>query len=249
MVDASPKGGSLARSISSGALRKSGEAISGTPSANTTQLGDDLPKIPRYLSVRGLTRRRKLSASTGNIHGYMAEDYTQLNWPLPKMFGYEKYGHSLIDIEDPRYVKDCAGMSKKLIRLQYDLQIVDLEWRNTYKKLLMAEHHMATLPENAAAKTKDIMKKEADVTMKYLLELQEQKDMYENQILEAYSKCQAIKTTIKKETDLEDLRGDMEKQTKDRIPRDSNFWRTRFNVKSPSHARSVTGASGDLAHI
>lgn len=176
----------------------------------------------------------------------MAEDYGQLNWPLPKMFGYEKYGYSLIDIEDPRYVKDCAGMSKKLVRLHYDHQIVDLEWRKTYKKLLEAEHHMATLPPNAQEKTKTHMKAEVNAAMKYLLELQEQKDMYETNILEVYSKCQAIKSSIKKETDLEDLRGDMEKQTKDRIPRDSNFWRTRFNVKSPSHARNVTGVSMDF---
>ena len=59
---------------------------------------------------------RKLPSSTGNLHGWLAEagltlvssepppptlfflhvsakDYSQINWPLPKMFGKEKYGY------------------------------------------------------------------------------------------------------------------------------------------------------------
>ena len=95
----------MRRSQSSGALQRAGQEV--VP----------VPKIPRYLSVNGLTTRRKLAANTGNIHGFLAEDYKQLNWPLPKMFGQEKYGYSLIDIDDPRYLKECAKNSKKLIRL------------------------------------------------------------------------------------------------------------------------------------
>merc|ERR1719215_1082198 len=174
--------------MSSGTLQKSGQVALG----NGTQPGSPsgtmqgtfsktapAPAVPKYLSVHALTRRRKLAASTGNLHGYMAEDYQQINWPLPKMFGMEKYGYSLIDITDPRHVKDCAGMSKKLVRLAYDQQIVDLEWRKTYKALLDAEHRQDTLPGNAQQKTKDILKKEVDGHMKYLLELQEQKDLYQ----------------------------------------------------------------------
>merc|ERR1719204_1550087 len=111
------------------------------------------PKVPRYLSVHALTRRRKLPNSTGNLHGYLAEDYHQINWPLPKMFGPEKYGHSLIDITDPRTLKECASMSKRLVRLSYDQQLIDLEWRKTYKALLSAEHKLATSGENASQKT------------------------------------------------------------------------------------------------
>mmetsp|Transcript_24296 Transcript_24296/g.54052 ORF Transcript_24296/g.54052 Transcript_24296/m.54052 type:complete len:260 (+) Transcript_24296:1-780(+) len=225
----------LPRSMSSGTLRKTGEVSL----ANTSGSESPGPWIPKHLSVSGLTRRRKLSASTGNLHGYMAEDYSQLNWPLPKMFGQERYGYSLIDIEDPRYVKDCAGMSKKLIRLVYDQQIIDLEWRKTYKALLDAEHRQSTLPVNCQEKTKTILKKEVDGSMKYLLELQEQKDMYQQSIQEVYGKCDVIKATIKKEADLEDLRRTMENQTKEKIHRDSPFWRTKFNIRSQSNARAL----------
>merc|ERR1719396_176730 len=129
----------MRRSTVSGTLRKSGEvALGGTSPTGAAAKGEltkfsPPPKVPKYLSVHALTVRRKLSQSTGNLHGYLAEDYHQLNWPLPKMFGKEKYGHSLIDVEvkkraasqDHRYVKECAAMSKKLVRLNYDQQIVD----------------------------------------------------------------------------------------------------------------------------
>eukprot|EP00913_Durusdinium_trenchii_P018531 g17413.t1 len=170
-------------------------------------------------------------------------DYSQINWPLPKMFGKEKYGYSMIDIDDPRYIKEseCAQMSQKLIRLHYDQQIIDYTWRNTYKGLLTAEHRLATLPHNKCPqKTEDMMKKEVDSCMKQLLELQQQKDMYEQQIKEIYERCDSIKATIKKENDLEDLRKTMEKQTKDneehqfleKISIDSPFWKAKFNIRS-----------------
>jgi len=192
-----------------------------------------VPKIPRYLSVNGLTTRRKLSANTGNHHGFMAEDYKQLNWPLPKMFGQEKYGFSLIDIDDPRFLKECAGNSLKMIRLHYDEQIVDLEWRKTYKALREAEHRMATSGSND--KTKELIKKEVQGHLKYLLELQEQKDMYQSHIGEVNDRCANIKGTIKKENDLEELRMTLENHTKDRIPHDAAFWKTKFNTRSPTH--------------
>merc|ERR1719198_392330 len=106
-----------------------------------------------YLSVNGITKRRKLPKSTGNLHAYLAEDYRQLNWPLPKMYGQEKYAYSLVDIElkgrperaaskDHRFVKETGLMSKRLIRLQYDSQIVDHEWRKMLKTLLAAEQKL-----------------------------------------------------------------------------------------------------------
>jgi len=195
------------------------------------------PKVPKYLSVHALTKQRKLSASTGNIHGYMAEDYSQLNWPLPKMFGKEKYGYTLIDITDPRCTRDCSSMSKKLIRVSYDQQIVDLEWRKTYKNLLLAEHRYATLPDAAQQKTRDVHKKEIETHSKYLLELQEQKDMYENLVKDVYAKCSEIKLALKKESDLEDLRMYMEGVTKDRVETDSPFWRTKFNIHPASTSK------------
>merc|ERR1719456_1138079 len=161
------------RAQSSGTLARSGKSMAASDGEVV------VPKIPRYLSVNGLTTRRKLSASTGNLHGFMAEDYKQLNWPLPRSFGQEKYGFSLIDIDDPRFLKECAGNSKKLIRLHYDEQIVDLEWRKTYKALRDAEHRMASSGKND--KTKELIRKEVESKKKYLLELQHQKDMYQDQ--------------------------------------------------------------------
>jgi len=217
-------------------LRKSGEMTLTGPGSPTGSSQGALtkhsppPKVPKYLSVHALTRRRKLSASTGNIHGYMAEDYHQVNWPLPKMFGMEKYGYSLIDITDPRYLKECAALSKKLVRLQYDQQIIDLEWRKTYKALLDAEHRQDTLPANAQQKTKDTLKKEVEGYTKYLTDLQEQKDMYQLEVVEVYSRCDEIKLALKKEGDLEDLRMFMENRTKDSLSADNAFFRMKFNI-------------------
>jgi len=229
----------LRRTASSGAirggtLRKTGEVTVRSGGRTTDDVmsdGEAPPKLPRYLDVKQLGARRKLSNSTGNLHGCMAGDYSRVNWPLPKMFGDEKYAYSLIDIDDPRHVKDCASLSKKLIRLQYDQQIVDLEWRKVYKALLDAEHK-ADLPDTAKDETKRFLKKEVDRQIKYLLELQEQKDMYEDSIQSIYAKCDAIKAELKKEADLEDLRCVMEKSTKDKIAPDSPFWRTKFNCRS-----------------
>ena len=49
-------------------------------------------------------QRRYLAQSTGNLHGLQADEFHQTKWPLPRMFGDERYAYSLIDIEDPRYV-------------------------------------------------------------------------------------------------------------------------------------------------
>jgi len=229
----------LRRSVSSGAirggtLRKMGEVTvrtGGRTADSVMSDGEAPPKLPRYLDIKQLGMRKKLSNSTGNLHGCMAGDYSRVNWPLPKMFGDEKYAYSLIDVDDPRHVKECASLSKTLIRLQYDQQIVDLEWRKVYKALLDAEHK-AHLPDSAKDATKQLLKKEVDRQMKYLLELQEQKDMYEDSIQSIYAKCDAIKAELKKEADLEDLRCSMEKSTKDKIAPDSPFWRTKFNCRS-----------------
>jgi len=215
-------------------------AVALTGSPNSTQQGFShtapQPAVPKHLSVHALTRRRKLASSTGNLHGYMAEDYHQINWPLPKMFGEEKYGYSLIDITDPRYVKECSSLSKKLIRLSYDQQIVDLEWRKTYNALQKAEHKQATLrpregmPAKFLTKTTDMLKKDVDNAMKYLMELQEQKDLFEKEMQDVFSRCDAIKADLKKESDLEELRVHMEGRTKGTISEDSEFWRRKFNI-------------------
>jgi len=203
------------------------------------------PAVAKHLSVHALTRRRKLAASTGNLHGYMAEDYHQINWPLPKMFGMEKYGYSLIDITDPRHIKDCADMSQRLVRLSYDQQIVDLEWRKTYKALLDAEHKQATfrprdgLAEKVVLNTKTKLQRDVDQARKYLLELQEQRDLYEQEIVEVYQKCASIKADLKKESSLEELRVYMEARNKppaDQEPR-------RFKIHRDKSSVTATGNS------
>merc|ERR1712129_267504 len=100
----------------------------------------------------------------------------------------------------------------------------------------MGEHKQATLrpreglPAAFMTKTQGILKKDVDNAMKYLLELQEQKDLFEQQVKEVYARCDAIKTDLKKESDLEELRVHMEGRTKGQIAEDSEFWRRKFNI-------------------
>ena len=54
------------------------------------------------------------------------------------MFGDEKFAFSLVDIEDPRFVEEAAMMGRKITRLNYEKQIVDMEWTRTYKSLRAA---------------------------------------------------------------------------------------------------------------
>lgn len=231
---------SMQRSQSSGALQATGQATLGGGSAGATR--KKMPFVPRHLSVSSLTKRRKLPSSSGNLHGYMAEDYSQINFPLPTMFGKEKYAYSLIDVEvadraasrDERYVAECGQMSKKLVRLQYDQQIIDLEWRKTYKLLLNAEHQEKVVLKQPASseKTKQQMRSDVVRYMSYLLSLQEQKDMYQTQILTVSSRCDDIRTHLKQEFDLEELRNEMEQKAKESMPDYEAFKKLRFNVKS-----------------
>lgn len=219
---------------------KSGMAHSSSAASLGAVSLEPLPSkmIPKYLGTGSLTKRRYLSQSTGNLHGLAAEDYTRTNWPMPKMFGHEKYAYSLIDIEDERYVKECAKMSKKMVRLMYDQQIIDLEWRKTYKRLLDAEFRRSTLPKDCKEKTMGILNAEVKEAMTYLLELQDQRDMYDSCLQDISTRCSGIKNTIKKETDLEDLRHEMSQRTKDRIEGEDPFWKTKFNTRSPKSHRA-----------
>lgn len=137
-------------------------------------------------------------------------------------------------------------MSQKLIRLHYDKQIVDQQWTRHYKALLDAEHRQATLPENAASKTTNDLKKEVDNCLKNCLELQKQKDEYEQLIAEVYAKGDAIKATIKKENDLEDLRTEMESGTRGKIAADSPFWKAKFNIRSQNAPSRSQGVNFDM---
>lgn len=189
-------------------------------------------KAPDWLSTHKLTSKLYLQPSTGNLHGLRSEDYFRVQWPMPRMFGDEKYAYQLVDIDDPRYIEESVQMGKKLVRLFYDEQIMDLEWRNTYKRLLLAEHRRATLAEAAQQRTKDKMDAEVVAAKKYLLELQDQRDLYRVCTEEIWSRCDHIKATIKGENDLERLRQEMTSRVKAKFPRDDAFWSTNFNVQS-----------------
>jgi len=189
------------------------------------------PSVPDWLSTKMLSKKRYLAASTGNLHGLMGDEFLKTKWPLPKMFGEEKYAYSLIDIEDPRYLTECTEMAKKLIQYFYDQQIFDLEWRKTYKELIVAEKRRANLPPNASSKAKEELDKNVTTAKKYLLELQEQKDLYQRHIDEIFERCSQIKRSIKKENDLEDLREEMSNRVRQRYDQDDSFWKTQFNAR------------------
>jgi len=193
--------------------------------------------IPQWLSVKGLSqqglKRRYLSASTGNLHGLQAGEFQTTKWPLPKMFGAEKYAYSLIDIEDPRFLEECSEMSKKLLHYYGDSQIFDLEWRETYGKLTLSEKRLSNLPKSAAQKARDELEKTVKKHKTYLLELQEQKDLYSQAIEDIYTRCATIKQGIKNENDLEELRQEMTGRVKQRFLSDDGFWKSSFNCTRP----------------
>jgi len=197
------------------------------------------PHIPAWLSTSSLSKRRYLSASTGNLHGLQANEFLTTKWPLPKMFGEEKYAYSLIDIEDERYVEECANMAKRLIHYFYDQQIFDLEWRKTYKSLIKAEKRKANLPASASSKAKEELEKAVTKTKKYLLELQEQKDMYQGYIDQIFERCSQIKRSIKKEKDLEELRREMSNRVKQRFDPNDCFWQTTFSARREGETSSI----------
>lgn len=195
--------------------------------------------IPEWLNTKALVKRRYLPASSGNLHGLQAGEFHSTRWPLPKMFGDENYAYSLIDIEDPRYVDECANMGKQLIHYFYDQQIFDLKWRETYKELIRAEKRRGNLPAMASVKAKDELDGNVKKFKKYLLELQEQRDMYQTKIDAIFERCAQIKRGIKKETDLEELRMEMTGRVKAKFVAEDNFWSTQFNCTRPDEMRDA----------
>jgi hypothetical protein len=156
---------------------------------------------------------------------------------MPKMFGDEKYAFTLIDIEDPRYVQEASEMGRKLTRLNYEKQIVDMEWRRTYKLMLRSEHHERTLPNKASEKTRKTIEKQITDYKEYLLQLQEQKDQYESLMTELWQRCNELKAAIRQENDLESLRKELTQRVKATYAQHDDFWQTKFSVSSPEHRR------------
>ena len=199
------------------------------------------PKRPFWLKTASLSRREYLSKATGNVHGLKNCDYGNINWSMPKMFGDEKYAFSLVDIEDPRYVEEAALMGRKLTRLNYEKQIVDMEWTRTYKSLLRAEKHEQTLGnpsfhdekmDKRREKRKQEIKAEIDDFKAHLLTLQEQKDMYESCIQDIWTRCHQIKESIRTENDLESLRKELSQRVQQQYAPDDEFWSTKFSLET-----------------
>merc|ERR1719253_242540 len=158
---------------------------------------------PRWLTTQSLSKREYLSKATGNVHGLKSEDYTSISWPMPKMFGAEKYGFTL----------------------------VELEWRRVYKELLRAEHHKKTLPKKGVtAKTEGTLQSKITGFMEYLLQLQEQRDQYDELLGQAQTWASGVKADIKQENDLESLRQEQVQRVKEHYGPGNEFWKQEFSV-------------------
>jgi len=194
----------------------------------------NLARVPDHLSTKKLSRRVYLSPATGNKHGLRSEDFVRVQGPLPNMFGDENYAFQIIDIDDPRYVEESMEMSKKLMQLFYDQQIMENEWRKTYKELLTAEQQQATLPITATHRSKETMANRVEKARKYLLTIQDQRDLFRTCIQEIWTRCDEIKAITKKEVDLENLRGEMSCRIRHQYSDDNDFWTQNFSVRSNS---------------
>lgn len=192
--------------------------------------------IPECYSVKALKEHKYLSASTGNVYACRSNDFKTNSYPMPKMFGMEKYAYTVVDIDDKRYVHESAENSRKLTRLEYDKQILDNTWRALYKNLLQAEEHLRTLPKNAPSKVVDEKKARVEEFKTNLLKFQQQKDLYESQIADIYARCHHIKDSIKKEEQLDALRQELTERTRLTYGADHAFWKTQFNVSGKPYA-------------
>ncbi len=168
---------------------------------------------------------------TRNAHGVMTPDHFHVKWPLPTMFGGESYAFSLIDISDPRFTMEAVAMSKKLIHLFYDLQIIEHEWRKTYKHFLETESRKDKLTPGVLQKSRDKANEDFNCAREQLLRLQDQRDLFEDTIQRIFDRCKQIKASIIKERDLERLRESLNECVKEKFPSGHQFWVSHFDVK------------------
>jgi len=171
----------------------------------------------------------------------MTPDHLDVQWPLPVMFGQETYSFSLIDIPDERYAEEAAVMSKKLMRLFYDLQIIEYEWRQTYKRFLKAEERVANLTPGVLLKSREKAEKELADTREQLLRLQDQRDLFNSTIQKIFERCKEIKASILKEQDLEKLRTTLSDRVRSLFSEDDEFWKTKFKVHTSHHKHHHPG--------
>lgn len=169
--------------------------------------------------------------SNVNPHGVLTPDHLNVQWPLPTMFGEESYAFSLIDITDPRFTAEAADMSHKLLHLYYDLQIVEHEWRRTYKTFLEAEERKEKLTPGVLPKSREKAEIEYNAAKEQLLRLQDQRDLYDDTIQKVFDRCRQIKESIVKERHLDSLCEELHERIKEIYPSGHEFWRASFDVK------------------
>lgn len=188
-------------------------------------------EIPNWLSPKSLSRKVSPERSADNRHGVMTPDHLDVKWPLPIMFGNEEYAFSLIDIPDERYAEEAAVLSRKLVRIFYDYQIIEFEWRKTYKKLIEAEKRKANLTPGVLQKSIEKAESDVNAARDQLLRLQDQRDLFQSILDKIWRRCSQIKATIKKESNLESLRKELSELVKARLPISHEFWESEFRVQ------------------
>jgi hypothetical protein len=116
-----------------------------------------------------------------------------------------------------RYLEEVTTMSRKLASLSYDEQIISLEWTNTYRELLDTEEKLAGLPLATTPKARAAIEDQVDKLRNRIIEIQEQRDAFQQAIQLIMDRCTLIKDTIKHEKDLEALRLEMTARVKSAI--------------------------------
>lgn len=191
----------------------------------------DIPNnIPAWLSPKALSTVVKPSCAIGNEHCIKGLDYLNVQWPMPLMFGSELYSFSLIDIPDERFAEETAVMSAKLMKLFYDSQIVEGQWRQTYKQFVGAETRKAKLTPGVSIRSKEKAEKDLEAAKAQLLRLQDQRDLYNSIIHKIYDRCAQIKASLLLEKGLQELRDDLTGVVMSVHPPDDPLWTSEFDV-------------------
>lgn len=192
--------------------------------------------LPSWVDPNRLSKVFRASPCSTNEFGLKTCDHIDVRWPLPTMFGYENYAFSLINMADDRFTEESGEMSRKLLRLLYDYQIIELEWRKTYKQFIEAEQRLANLTPGVLQKSRDKAEATLAGTRDQLLRLQDQRDLFERIINKIWVRCREIRAIIKKEKDLEQLRMELSGIVKERFPVSDPFWKSKFKIRGTGHS-------------
>lgn len=192
--------------------------------------------IPPWLTPKALPMIVKPDDATDNEHCVKSLDYLNVQWPMPLMFGSELYAYSLVDIPDERYAEEAAVMSAKLMKLFYDSQIIEGQWRKTYKQFVGSETRKAKLTPGVSLRSKEKADKDLDAAKAQLLRLQDQRDLYNSTIHKIYDRCAQIKSSLIVEEGLQNLRDDLTQAVIAVHPVDDPLWSSKFSVVALSNS-------------